>query len=175
MILNLYGDVSVPMLDDVIEAYNEMWESDDKKMIIYLCSDGGSMSIAHTITNIINENALVTKLIAYDRIESAAFYIFYNTICERDIIRDTYGMMHMTSWMIATTDGGKPCGDSERFKLEHMKANIAYTKKFCNEMGFSEEETKKVLSNSEELFLPYKRIRQILDNQQKNEVHRIKP
>lgn len=160
MYLSLDGEVSAEMFRSLIEAYNKLKEKE--WLVIYLNSSGGDPDASQAITTLINKNATLTEIIAYGRICSAAFDIFFKSECERYILHNTVGMAHVTGVLISVTDG--PIDDSDKVYIKYAKEDKDMWMNFYKELGFKSSELSKI-KDGKDVWFDYKRLRQFLNNQ----------
>ena len=83
MIININGNVDNEMLDKFIEFFNN---NNKLEKIIYFSSRGGNVDSASAIINLINQNKITTTLIAYSKICSCGFDIFFKSECLRNLL-----------------------------------------------------------------------------------------
>lgn len=89
--------------DKEINTENVIWLIEQinlskSPIIIYVCSDGGNPSTIQPAIDFINK--LVGKkditLIAFSSISSAAFDLFWQTKCKKDVLPGTFALIHKT-------------------------------------------------------------------------------
>lgn len=114
-IVHLEGSVDETMRDLVTNTLNEEWE-----VIFYLNSHGWKSQFAYQIVDIINKNKDRVTLIAVLQIASAAFRIFFESECKREILWETEWLAHMAR-MDVRIDANKDIGSTDKWRVQEMK------------------------------------------------------
>lgn len=133
-------DISKECFEKLISSFNNL--KDDENLIIYLDSDGGDVDYAEAIIHLINQNCERMILVAHGDISSAAFDIFFRTVCERKVLPGTNGMAHHARV------GVNIVGDNKALD-EWTQQNVCWSKKdaekrvtYYTKLGFTDKEIK---------------------------------
>lgn len=113
--INLEYSVDEDMLNIVTDALNEEWE-----ITFYLNSGWWRAQYAYQIIDLINKNKDRVTLIANLQIASAAFRIFFEVECQREILWETEWLAHMATRDVKM-NANKDIGSVERWRIQEMK------------------------------------------------------
>lgn len=141
--------------------YNNMVDGDN--LYIYLYSPGGEVAFADAIVDLINENCDQTVLIAHGVISSAAFDIFYKTICDRKILPGTGGMAHVARWQTTLVKDNQSIDEMGEFFKKSGKEEFDKRIKYYKALGFTAAELKLVQANRD-CWFSENRLRTFLKN-----------
>lgn len=173
MIITLEGTVDSTMFNKLINSYNLLREDAEKdlEMIIYLSSCGGNSYIANAIIDLINKHAQCTTLIAASHILSAAFSIFFQTKCLKQIVPATIGMDHLAKIDSQITEGGTIMGAEDQFSLKVMRRSKKESLSFYESIGMKQEWIDDIL-DGRDVYFTTKELETMLKTQNKNEIYR---
>lgn len=160
-IFSLSDDIDKNSFEKLIKAYNDLEEGDT--VSIYLNSPGGDPGYAEAIIDAINENCDRTFLIAHGDICSAAFTIFYHSICERKILPGTSGMAHFVRVPIVIVKDDKSLNEWSEYSRKWSKEDFKKQVDFFSSIGFSKAEIK-MLQNNKDVYFNETRLRTFLKN-----------
>jgi hypothetical protein len=165
MILKLNENFNEDTLDKVIDFYNKVNEKADEKAVIYLKSDGGYLSIAEALVDLINTYSDKTTIIAYHFICSSAFELFFKVNCEKRLAGGVLGMYHQSCTDINFNENMKPNYPSDKALIVKIKGYLSErTKELCEQLEFTEKE-KKVIAKGDDLYFQPERMQGFIDNQ----------
>ena len=125
----------------------------------YLDSNGGNASYINPMKRVIEKGDL--KLIASDRIISAAFLLFLSTKVDKEILHNTYGMFHYPYPIGQRLNPNfTPQADSEIEKA--LLKKDYHDKKFFKELLEIDKETDKMLMKGGELVYNTAQLKKLL-------------
>lgn len=165
MILVLDGEIEAGSLEKLVSAYNNLEKDDILK--IFFSTEGGRMDIAEAIIEIINQNAGRTELSGYSVLASAGFYIFFKSICPRQVLPGTMGMLHLTTWGAEIKEGLLKTSRAEYIK-NNMKKSLDRNIKFLNSIGISERDLE-LFKNGEDIYYNSETLIKFLKKQVAND------
>lgn len=165
-VYSLSDEIEQTSFMDLVSMYNMMREDDF--LTIYLFSPGGSLHFAASIVDLINENCDKTFLIAHGEICSAAFDIFFKSMCERKILPGTSGMAHVArTFGLPVVKDNQPLDETgayyKKWGMEEFKKRIAFYK----DLGLTKPELK-IVSDNKDAWFTESRLRTFLRNSIKN-------
>lgn len=153
-------EIGVEIFEKLIKSYNDM--RDEDYLFIYLNSEGGEVAYAESIIHLINENCDRTVLIAHGDICSAAFEIFFRTLCERKILPGTSGMAHsaLVPLWVKTNAALDEAGKNN---IEWSKKDFKRKLDFYSSIGFTNKEIK-CLKAGKDVWMDDDRLHELLSN-----------
>lgn len=167
--LFIEGSITAATAQKFLDLVNEVEASRDKEIIqIYLSTKGGEMVATELMLDVINERPTWFRIIAIGEIYSAGFIMFFMAKCDKALLPGTRGMMHLFRYHLSITTRKHGYDDEEKFILEHIKSDGDSQINWCKEIGLIDEEIK-VIESSEDLFLTYHRMRNLLEDQRDTE------
>lgn len=160
-VISIDGDISKESLEEIIEAYNEL--DDGEYLFVYLFSSGGRPEYAEAIIHLINENCDRTVLVAFGEICSAAFDIFFRSICERKILPGTSGMAHFCRVPVVTIKNNSALGETEKNNIAWSKTDAKRKLDFYAFIGFTKKELRTV-ETGKDIWFTDERMKELLNN-----------
>jgi len=138
-------------------------QTPDAKIIIYFSSSGGSLTHADLLLSYLNSLQDNVILFAFHQISSAAFKVFFEFKGQKDIMDNTYSVIHKGSKNILARDLDNT--DSFDFFMTNkmMPAMNKQVIKLYKSIGLSKRELIKI-ENGKDLMLHTERLRKILRN-----------
>lgn len=166
MILSLNGPINEDMFKILVEGVNlfsEKHKDDKEKLLIYMDSSGGDVSVMFAMIDIINNHKSFIELIGNGKLYSAAFFIFYTVKCPRKLLPGTMGMAHLIR---ATIDivGNKGYYDSDKALQKWTTIQNKWSMDFFKDLQFTAKEMI-IVKKAEELYLQTDRLIEFLDKQ----------
>ena len=134
MTINISGKVDEEMFNKFITFFNENLQN---QKIIYFSSSGGSTDIAEACIDLINSNKQNTTLIAYNKLYSSGFDIFFKSKCNRHILENSIGMYHQRHLDVSVNENIKPIWKEDKCKIAFQKIQKIKTIEFCKNLNFS--------------------------------------
>lgn len=159
-IVHLEGSVDESMRDIVTNALNEEWE-----VTFYLNSHGGKSQFAYQIIDIINKNKDRVTLIAVLQIASAAFRIFFEVECKREILWETEWLAHMAR-MDVRMDGNKDIGSTDKWRVQQMKKQEGKKEKKLKLLWMSKK-NRKLFLKGYDIYINTKKLHSMLKKHEK--------
>lgn len=160
MIINLQGPVDNEMLNNLIKAFNELKED---ILHVYLNTEGGRADTSEAIIDLINNNKERFKISFYGNVFSAGMYIFFRSLCEREILPDTIGMYHYAWQEVTIAEGGKPWSAYDAICMKEMKISKAKTLEYIkNHTSITSKEINDI-KKGKDVYFSYERMKQLLD------------
>jgi hypothetical protein len=156
MILNIDGEIDQPILDKLVQFYNQ----DSDEFQIYFSSNGGITSVAEAIIDLINKNGAKTTLIAYNEILSSAFSIFFKSNCKKTILDETIGMYHQATQQLFHNERGLST-PKDQFLRDQLTLDRKKSLKFINDLDFNNKE-KKLYNLGQDVWFNTTRLRNLL-------------
>ncbi len=151
------GDITSETLSSLI-AFSNIHSEDNE---IYICSGGGNYHSSEAIINVIKPT---DTIIAYGKICSSAFEIFFRAKCKKVILENCYGMYHQSSTSIAMDERWQPTYKVDEFlKTQIVGSYKNMTNKMSEMLNFTEAEKRK-LKKGQDVFFSTDRLREILKN-----------
>jgi len=140
-------------------------QTPDAKIVIYFSSSGGSLTHADLLLSYLNSLQNNIILLAFHQISSAAFKVFFEFQGQKDIMDNTFSVIHKGSKNIIARDLDNT--DSFDFFMTNRMMPVMNKQviKLYKSIGLSKTELKKV-ENGKDLMLHTERLRKILRNQQ---------
>jgi len=115
--ITLDGDINEEMVAKLL-AKIEMTPKGEDKLVVYLTSQGGNVDDMYTMLHALAEEKDTIKLVACGYIESAALYLFFMADCPKDILQETYGMIHQATTTYKINERGRPYSKYDAFIKE---------------------------------------------------------
>lgn len=139
-------------------------QAPDAKIVIYFSSSGGSLAHADLLLSYLNSLHNNIILLAFHQISSAAFKVFFEFQGQKDIMDNTYSIIHKGSKNILARDLDN--ADSFDFFMTNkmMPVMNRQVNRLYKKVGLSKTELKKI-DNGKDLMLHTDRLRKILRNQ----------
>ncbi|MEA2096585.1 MAG: ATP-dependent Clp protease proteolytic subunit [Candidatus Cloacimonadota bacterium] len=134
---------------------------DESKILIYFSSNGGSFTHADLMLNYINSMKDNIILLAFHQISSAAFKVFFEFRGQKDIMDNTFSVIHKGSKNILARDLDNT--DSFDFFMTNKMMPVMNKQviKLYKSIGLSKTELKKI-DNGKDLMLHTERLCKIL-------------
>lgn len=151
---NWDGQINREMLDKFLEFLNSI--SDEDNVELFLRSTGGDVPTAGLIRGIINSERFT--IIAYDTIQSSAFWLFFTSHCKKKMVPGCEGMYHQVSYDITVLSNGKAPGqviDTYKGMKDFYDKETA---EFMEQSGFTQEEKDRVNSGNDLIFSPARMV-----------------
>lgn len=171
MILNLKDDINEGMLQLLIDAYNKLeftGTGELERLTIYFSSNGGENTSTAAIIDLINKNKDITTIIAYENLLSNGFRLFYAVECDRELLDTTIGMYHLTrNEGVRLYEGLKDQNHSYDLFVKKKLNNFNYLNSTHKLVEFTEEELQEI-KNHNDMWFDYKRLKQMLKYNLKN-------
>ncbi len=150
MTINISGKVDEEMFNKFITFFNE---NKTVGKTIYFSSSGGSTAIAQACVNLITSNDLTNiTLIAYSKLYSSGFDIFYKSKCKKIILKDCIGMYHQGNLEVSVNENLKPVWKEDECKLAYQKICKLKTIEFCKSLNFSNKNLKLIIKGDDVWF-----------------------
>lgn len=163
MITEISGIIDQEAFSKITRAYNELELSEP--LIIYLNSQGGDPDIADAIVDVINssDGPNPTILIAYGKIFSAAFDLFYKAQCTKRLLDGTIGMAHlseieMDSFIVTDTKDTISASTLRKWWAEDKKKRLSFYEK----MGIEKKDLMKI-KKGEDVYFQHERLLELLN------------
>lgn len=160
-IVHLEWPVDENMRNIVTDALNQEWE-----VIFYLNSEGWRSQFAYQIIDIINKNKDRVTLIAVLQIASAAFRIFFESECKREILGETEWLAHMAR-MSVRIDANKDIGSTDKWRVEEMKKQEKKEEKKLKILWMSKK-NRKLFLQGYDIYINTKKLRKFLKNHEES-------
>jgi len=129
-------EVSVEKVTEIIKLYDE----EECKIKIILNSHGGSYDAANLLLKTINENSWRFEIVAVQQILSAAFTLFFEASCKKEIIKGCIGMWHQVKMTASILQNGKMKDKETLTSLKHFEEVKGEDDQFMLKLGFTEQE-----------------------------------
>jgi ATP-dependent protease ClpP protease subunit len=139
-------------------------QTPDAKIVIYFSSMGGSLAHADILLNYLNSLRNNIIIFAFNQISSAAFKVFFEFQGQKDIMDNTYSVIHKGSKDIHARDLDNT--DSFDFFMANKMIPLMNKKviEFYKNIGLSKKELN-MINNGKDLMLHTEHLRKILRNQ----------
>lgn len=160
-IVHLEWPVDENMRNIVTDALNQEWE-----VTFYLNSEGWRSKFAYQIIDIINKNKDRVTLIAILQIASAAFRIFFESECKREILWETEWLAHMAR-MSVRIDANKDIGSTDKWRVEEMKKQEKKEEKKLKILWMSKK-NRKLFLQGYDIYINTKKLRKFLKNHEES-------
>lgn len=159
MTIYLRGEVNPKMANKLFDAYKT-----DEKLEVYFDSIGGELSIANAMIDFINRRYHNIELICSGQLMSAALIIALSIKCKKSLLHPTTGLAHLYRLRAEITSAGEPSEYDKKWLKSFMPDKSTTNKHLSlyRKSGFTEEELK-AIRNSEDVYLSYKRLKEIFD------------
>lgn len=141
--------------------------NNNENVKIFLTSGGGENYCTEVILNIINSRNDI-EIEAVGRIHSNAFYLFFSALCKKSLNEQIFGMYHYSGCNYKIAENGKLEYMDDRQDLKALRSQLKITEKWCIDLGFNENEMRKLRANKD-VFFQKERLKELLQFQQKNE------
>lgn len=149
------------MRDLVTNTLNQEWE-----VTFYLNSEGWRYQFAYQILDIINKNKDRVTLIAVLQIASAAFRIFFESECKRQILWETEWLAHMAR-MDVKMDANKYIWWTDKWRVKEMKKQEKKEEKKLKILWMSKKNRKLFLKGND-IYMNTKKLKKFLRNHEKS-------
>lgn len=160
MIFSLEGYINNDTVGRLVACYNAMEIADIDHLEIYMDSEGGDVGAMECLISMINTHSAMTELIAYNKMYSAAFYLFYRVKCKRRILPGTLGMCHEIRVSVEISKNGKGYYERDKSVAKWMSKEVWVTK-LLKELKITQQELDRIASN-EEVYFRYPRLLRFL-------------
>lgn len=160
MVIDISGEISQEAFGNLIRAYDSL--QNDDILRIYINSTGGDPSFADAILDFI-ENNKVVEIIAYGKIYSAAFDIFYKAKCPKRIVNGIMGMAHLSRIEMAnfTVTDNEEISQASNYKNWWNQDKLNRLK-FYEEIGMTKKELSKI-KKGEDVYFQHERLLELLN------------
>lgn len=158
-IIYLIDEVWQSMCDIVINAINEEWE-----ITFYLNSEWWRAQYARCIVDAINKNKNRITLIATHQISSAAFRIFFQSKCKREILDDTEWLAHMGR-LTVSMDWNKEINSTDKWRIEEIRKEEDKQEKLLKSLWVSKR-NRKLFLKWYDIYFNTKKLRKMLKKQE---------
>lgn len=143
--------ISPEAFGKVIKAYNDL--KLEETIDIYLNTSGGDPESGDAIVDVINNNANVTNLIAYGKICSAGFDLYFKARCPKRLLDGTIGMAHlarveMENFTVNDSKEKVQAGFYKNWWNEDKKKRL----KFYEDLGMEKKELLKIKKGGDVYF-----------------------
>lgn len=162
MIININEEINKTVVDKISNSINQLKPAE--KLFIYLCTEGGDTEAAEAIIHIINNNADIIEMVAYGKIFSAGFNIFFRSLCHKIILHSTVGMCHYSYIPININENGGPIDKAGKIDKIWLKSQRQHTIDFCKNIGMTDKEVAEVRKGGDVYFL-FNRMQDFLKEQ----------
>jgi hypothetical protein len=161
MVIDISGEISQEAFGSLIKAYNSL--SSEETLDIYINSCGGDPDYGDAIVDLIYSNKEKTKLIAYGKLFSATFDLFFKVECSKRLLDGTIGMAHLASVEMenfTVTDGrhNDSAVNSKKWWEEDKKKRL----KFYEQLKMSNIELRKIKKGGD-VYFQYNRLLELLN------------
>lgn len=160
MIFNWNGDITNDKFQKLIDTLDLLKVKE--VMIIYLNSDGGDAEVMEALIHVINNNADRLSLIGYGKLYSAAFDVFFQARCQRDVLRGTVGMCHHMRIGMEISKSNEYHGEDKANKDLIMLQRL-HAQKMMKDMGMKNTEILRI-NKGEDVYFQTPRLLQFLKN-----------
>lgn len=153
--------ISPEAFGKILKAYNDL--KGEETIDIYLNTSGGDAESGDAMVDIINNNAKVTNLIAYGKICSAGFDLYFKARCPKRLLDGTIGMAHlarveMENFTVTNSKEQIEAGFYKSWWMEDKKKRL----KFYEELGMEKKELLKIKKGGD-VYFPYNRLLELLN------------
>ena len=160
---NIDGQIDTELVDRFALFLNE---NSAENICIFLDSPGGWFCSARIMCTIINADKSRFSLIASHTVMSAAFWLFYEAKCKREILSGTVGMYHIARRDFKMKATGSMAEDFDEFYLKEFKAcELQRCDEFSKALGMLPYE-QFALRGGFDVFFSEKSMRTFLEQQQ---------
>ena len=160
MIINLSGEVNEAMMNNLVASYNTSFLG---KLHIYFSSpEGGYVSVAEAIVDLINLHKDKIKITFYGENFSCGMIIFLKTNCEKSILPFTTGMYHFSYQNMSISEGGKPNSDYDLFAMKEMKSSKLQTLNYLKSTHLLEKEIS-AIKKGKDVYFSFNRMNELLN------------
>lgn len=144
-------------LSDLVEFLNS--NGGEKRILI--SSDGGYYQVMEAMLHLINADWDNITLVAYNRIYSSAFELFFRAKCHKRLAGGVVGMFHQGELGIQINEFGVK-GREATAKEQYIKTYMRQqTKDLCGDLSMTFEEIKD-LEDGEDVYFSPERMNQFL-------------
>jgi len=162
MVLTLNGEINHNMLNRLANYVN-LAQKDNVKLNIYLDSSGGEVSVYSAMADIINNNYENIHLVGYGQLMSAAFYLFFDVKCTKELLPFTTGMTHYSSVDVTINTTGSPVKNgADDLIVKEMKISKTDLVSFHKDIGLNSKEIKQ-FTQGKDVYFSYKRMKELLN------------
>lgn len=148
-----YFNIDCDMDTDLVERFVKFVNETEGRIAIYLNSPGGFIVSAQIISDIIDSDVDRFEITAGDFIASAAFWLFFNCGCAKEVFDGTIGMYHLSGKEVRIKTNGGVTGTVEQEMIKHLKSNgLALNMAFCESVGMNPQEIKAIKSGKDVVF-----------------------
>lgn len=163
MIIEISGTIDQEAFGKVIKAYNEL--ESNEPLEIYLNSSGGDPDTGAAILDVINsnDNTNPTTIIAYGKIFSAAFDLYYKAKCSKRILSGAMGMVHLSRLEMDKFDpmDNKDSANAAAYKIwwdNDKKERLG----LYQSLGIEKKDLSKI-KKGEDIYIQYNRLLELLN------------
>jgi len=161
MVIDISGTIDQDAFGNIIKAYNNL--PNDEGLNIYINSSGGDPDFGDSIIDVINNNKEQTTLIAYGKICSAAFDLFYKAKCSKRLLDGVIGMAHlarveMENFTVTDSKETIEAGIYKKWWAEDKKKRL----KFYEDLGLDRKELQKIKQRGD-VYFQYNRLLELLN------------
>lgn len=156
MIINLNGKIDNELFQILVDGINQSIEKNEQ-IVIYFCSEGGSLDYTEAILDLIEIFADRILLIGYGFLYSSGFMIYHFSKCQKKLLNPTVGMIHLPYYSNILNIKGEQKDDSSKFDFECGKVMVEKFMKDLKNIGLTKQEIKKI-EDGKDLYFSYKRM-----------------
>jgi hypothetical protein len=135
MIVSLIGGITDKTADKFLDSYNKL--GPDEQLTIYMSSEGGLISVEELIVDIVNDQPAKFRFIFMDSIFSAAFNILLRINCEKVVLPNSLGMIHLPR---VSTDVNLNGAVLNGFSNYMSKSTVKFYLDLYRSVGFTEQD-----------------------------------
>lgn len=157
-----------PFKKEMLEKFFQAVNSPDEIICIFMCSDGGKISVLETMLYTINLDPKRFKIVGYEELCSSAFEFYIRANCEKTLLSGTIGMCHQTATSVTVNDHGKPSYyDSEAYMKRSEKYYLPELNDFMVKCEMTDKEKKRI-KKGHDVYFQYDRFKEIENSYTKN-------
>jgi hypothetical protein len=157
--INIKEAITNDTVDKLVSFFNE---HEKQNITILLNSAGGEVPAMDALLSLINKRANSITLLAYGEVSSAAFFLFFNAKCKKDIIGDCLGMFHLSYGSYDIDSRGRPVFKPDKASMLRSK-NFTHNRtiELCKSLSMTRSQISKIEKGDDVWFQP-DRLKQFL-------------
>jgi ATP-dependent protease ClpP protease subunit len=159
MITHLYSDITPEALNELINAINSL-ESKDFLNVYFTCPRGGDFDVARAMIDLINRNKDKIVLYCYGSLVSSGMYIYLWSECQKVILPDTRGMIHLPRMKVEIIASNTRSNSMDDFATKELDMSIDRIIDSLKGLGLTKKELKEI-EEGKDVYFSYERILKI--------------
>lgn len=150
-----------PFKKEMLEKFFQAVNSPDEIIRIFMCSEGGEVSVLEAMLHTISLDPKRFKIVGYEELDSCGFEFYLRAQCSKTLLPGTIGMYHQSTNKIFLDDKGKPAYyDGEAYLKRKKKTFYPELIKFMDDCEMTNKEKKKI-KNGHDVYFQYDRFKEI--------------